>query len=64
MKNLDIRLKVSESGVTYKEIARVMGITPPYLSRLMASPLSEERKREILLAVDFLSREKVKANDV
>lgn len=52
MTNLNIRLTVSNSGVTYKEIAEVLGISRSYLSRLMSKPLSVKNELRILEAIE------------
>ena len=39
MKNLDIRIVVADKGITYRQIAEVVGVTPVYLSRVMAKEL-------------------------
>ena len=44
MKNLDIRILVREKGLTYKRIAQKIGISPEWLSRLMARKLSDENR--------------------
>ena len=51
MKNIDIRVLVSESGLTYKDIAEQMRISPEWLSRLMRYTLSPENRERILSAV-------------
>lgn len=54
MKNLDIRLLVSESGLYYKDIAREMNITPIWLSRLMKEELSTQNRVRIIDAIESL----------
>ena len=57
MKNIDVRVLVSESGVTYKAIAAELGITPEWLSRLMRFTLTAENKARITEAVEKLKGE-------
>ena len=54
MKNIDVRVLVSESGLTYKEIAAELNISPEWLSRLMRYTLSAENKARITAAVEKL----------
>lgn len=54
MKNIDVRVLVSESGLTYKAIAAELGITPEWLSRLMRFTLTAENKARITAAVKKL----------
>lgn len=58
MKNLDIRLRVAESGLQYREIAQAIGISPTYLSRIMAKPLSKKHREQIDTAIAILERGK------
>ena len=52
MTNIDIRLAVSDKGLTYRQIAEDMGITPEYLSRLMSKDLKPGMRERILNAID------------
>ncbi len=52
MKNLDIRLLVKDSGITYREIAEHLDITQEWLSRLMAKKLSDKNHARILKAIE------------
>ena len=54
MKNIDVRVLVSDSGLTYKAIAAEMNISPEWLSRLMRYTLSAENKARITAAVEKL----------
>ena len=54
MKNLDIRREVSGNGLKYKDIAKELGVTPEWLSRLMRFTLSPENKARILEAIEKL----------
>lgn len=54
MENLDIRVRVYDSGITYRAIADKLGVTPEYLSRLMRKPLSDKNKQRIAKALDEL----------
>lgn len=56
MKNLDIRLEVSESGLKYKDIAEKMGISRVYLSTLMRYDLSPANHERIMKAIRELKR--------
>ena len=56
MKNVDLRIRISEAGLKYKDIARTLGISPEYLSRLMSMPLSEKKRREISMMIDALTK--------
>ena len=56
MKNLDIRITVDDKGLTYRQIAEVMGVTPVYLSRVMAKELKPSMRTRILNAIDDLER--------
>lgn len=54
MTNIDIRVLVSDSGLTYKQIAEEMGISACWLSSLMRYTLSAENKARITAAVEKL----------
>ena len=61
MKNLDIRIAVKESGLTYKAIAKEIGVTPEWLCRLMGAVLSPGNQLRIMTAIDRLkAREEMK----
>lgn len=51
MRNMDIRIRVSESGIHYKDIAAKLGISPEWLSKLMSRELSPERRQQIKQAI-------------
>ena len=56
MKNIDIRITVADKGFTYRQIAEIMGITPVYLSRIMAKELKPTMRTRILNAIDELEQ--------
>ena len=58
MRNLDIRVMVSESGLKYTEIAKHMGISRVWLSNLMRYDLTTENREKILRAIRELKGEK------
>ena len=64
MKNLDIRIAVKESGLTYKAIAKEIGISPEWLCRLMRADLSPENRIRIMTAIDRLKAREAKGSDV
>ena len=53
--NDDLRVEIFRSGLTYREIARKMGITPVWLSRVMSRKLTPEMRRRINIAIDELT---------
>lgn len=58
MKNIDIRLMVSESGVHYTDIAKKMGIGRVWLSKLMSRDLDYGRRRQIIEAIQELKHDR------
>lgn len=54
MKNIDIRMIVSDKGLTYRQIASEMGITAAHLSRVMGADLKPIMRLRILNAIDKL----------
>ena len=54
MKNLDIRLKVSDLGLKYGDIAEQMGVSRQYLSLLMRFDLTTGNKARIMKAIEEL----------
>lgn len=59
MKNIDIRLVVSDKGLTYKKLAAEMGISHEHLSRVMSKELKPNMRTRILNAInELISQEK------
>lgn len=58
MRNLDIRLEVSESGLTFKEVAQKMGVSPVWLSTLLRYDLTPANHERIMKAVRELTSKK------
>ncbi len=56
MRNLEIRVEVSESGLKYKEIAEKMGITPRWLSHIMRYEVTPENHERIMKAIRELKK--------
>lgn len=56
MKNLDIRMIVSENDQKYKDIADELKISPEWLSRLMRNTLTNENKVRIMGAIEKLRK--------
>lgn len=54
MKNIEVRMMVSDAGVTYKAIAKELGITNTWLSAIMRFELSEFNRERITQAVKNL----------
>jgi ribosome-binding protein aMBF1 (putative translation factor) len=56
VKNLDIRMLVSDHGLKYKDLADEMNITPEWLSRLLRYNLTPENKIRIMGAIERLTK--------
>lgn len=53
--NEDLRLEIFKSGLSYREIAAEMRITPVWLSRVMSRKLTPDMRRRINVAIDELT---------
>ena len=51
MANMEIRMLVSALGLKYKDIAKQMGISRVWLSKMMRYELSEENKDRVMKAI-------------
>lgn len=56
VKNLEIRMMVSECNLKYRDIAKEIGISPEWLSRLLREELSPENEDRILKAIEVLEK--------
>ena len=63
MKNLDVRMIISENGLRYKDVAKEVGITPEHFSRLLRFTLSPENKSRIVKAIQKL-KEGSESNEI
>ena len=57
LENVDIRLMLSDKGISNKLIAKRIGISPEYFSRLMSKPLSAHNRQRIIDAVTKIEKE-------
>ena len=58
-KNLELRLRISEAGVTCGEVAKELNILPTSFSRLLNNDdMRPSRKRAILEAIERASTKK------
>lgn len=54
MKNIDIRMAVSDAGLKYQDIAKQMGVSRVWLSTLMRHELTKENRERVLRAINEL----------
>lgn len=54
MENIDIRILVSNSDFGYKDIAKYLGVSRQWISKLMRYELSPGNKLKILSAINAL----------
>lgn len=58
LENIEVRQLVAESRLTYKTIAKRIGVTPEYLSRCMRFKLKPEMYVRIVTAIHRLRGER------
>ena len=56
--NEDLRIEILKSGMTYRQVAEEMKISPVWLSRVMAKKLTPEMRQRINIAIDELTKAK------
>jgi DNA-binding Lrp family transcriptional regulator len=56
VKNLEIRMLVSDCNLKYRDIAKEIGISPEWLSRLLRKELSPENEARVLKAIEVLEK--------
>lgn len=50
--NIDIKMMIKEKGYSQKEIAKKLGITHEYFSRILSKELGEEEKTALINAIN------------
>lgn len=56
--NFSVRQTIAQRKLSYRSIAKFIGVTPEHLSRCMSKPLSVNMSQRILTAIDALTVEK------
>lgn len=54
LENIEIRMMVSEARLTYRQIARHIGVTSEYLSKCMRYPLKPTMYLRVVKAINDL----------
>lgn len=57
MKNIDIRIAVSDAGLKYQDIASKMGVSKWWLSKMMRNEMSKKNRERVLRAINELITE-------
>ena len=58
MQNLDLRLRIENSGLRYRDVAQKMGIRGETLSRILRKPVNQKNWMRISLAITDLETER------
>ncbi len=61
-KNLEIRTMAREKGVYLYEIADLLKVSEPTFIRWLRKELTEEKRGEVITAIDLISEQKNRAN--
>lgn len=56
-KNADLRQAARAAGVYFWQIAQLWGVSEAYMTRLMRQDLTEEKRQQLLSAVEQLKAE-------
>lgn len=56
MKNADLRQEIQDKGITFRELARVLGIDHCTLSRWFQKELVGERREKVVYAISWLGK--------
>ena len=56
MKNIDVRMMITENGLRYKDVAKEIGISREWLSKLLRFTLTPDNKIRIMEAIDRLMK--------
>ena len=51
LENIDIRMDIRKSGVTQYKVAKAMGVSESWFSRLLREPVTVERREQIYEAI-------------
>lgn len=55
-RNMSIRVLMMEQGITQYDLAKILGVTPSWVSRLLRENLSEENENRIKTAIEEIER--------
>ena len=58
MQNCDIRAMAKEAGVTFWQIADVLGVSEPTMTRMMRRPLNDTNRLRIVDAIHRVETER------
>ena len=56
--NMKIRMVLLESGIKFYEVARKMGCSESYFSRLMRTEFSDEYRDRVMMAINEIENER------
>lgn len=54
IKNLDVRMKIFESGLTHWQLAESMGVSACTMSRWLRTEMTPSKKEEVIKAINEL----------
>lgn len=57
-RNMSIRVLMMELGITQYDLAKTLGVTPSWVSRLLRDDLSAENENRIKTAIATIGRRK------
>ena len=63
-KNMKVRTYAIKNKVSYRAIAKAMGITPEYLSKCMRYQLTENMEKRIMSAINDIVKKSAQENAV
>ena len=55
-RNMDIRVLMMEKGITQYDLAKALGVTPSWVSRLLRDDLTTENESRIKMAIATIGR--------
>lgn len=58
MNNKEIRFLIQCNGLKYWEVAAKIGVSDSYFSRMLRNELNDEKKEEVIKAINDLTAEK------
>lgn len=58
MKNIDVRIAISDNGLLHKDVAKEMGISPEWFSRLLRDDLTPENWIRISKAIERMKEKR------